>query len=89
MIVLRLLVTYIDIIIIIMGPGLTRINSSVLDDPITLQGVKNDLKDMLDQIPQSWDAHTRLEYKKIHIYLSSQILTSNRRMNLTLKYNQF
>ena len=48
-----------------MGPGLTRINSSVLDDPITLLGVKNDLKDMLDQIPQSWDAHTRLEYLKV------------------------
>ena len=23
------------------------------------------MKDMLDQIPQSWDAHTRLEYLKV------------------------
>ena len=37
---------------------LTRINSSVQDNPIALLGIKNDLRDMLDQIPQSWDAHT-------------------------------
>ena len=40
---------------IIIGPGLNRINSSVLDDLVALSGVKNDLRDMLDQIPQSWD----------------------------------
>ena len=44
---------------------LTRINSSVQDNPIALLGIKNDLRDMLDQIPQSWDAHTRLEYSKV------------------------
>ena len=30
-----------------MGPGLTRINSSELDDPIAVLGVKSDLRVML------------------------------------------
>jgi hypothetical protein len=59
-----------------MGPGLTRVNASVLDDPYNLGvakeevkgllGVaKEEVKGLLAQILNDWDAHKRLQYSKV------------------------
>ena len=50
-----------------MGPGLTRIKSSVLDDPIALLGFKNDFRDMLDQIPQSQSQLVYDDFSPVHL----------------------
>ena len=52
---------------ILMGPGLTRVNSSVLDDPNRLSVAKEEIKEMLGQMPDDWDPHKRLEYLKVVI----------------------
>ena len=50
-----------------MGPGLTRVNVTVLEDELNLFKARKELSRMLDQIPLDWDAHTRLEYMKVSI----------------------
>ena len=52
---------------IVMGPGLTRVNVSVLDDPYKLVVAKEEIKELLAQIPRDWDPHKRLEYLKVVI----------------------
>jgi hypothetical protein len=52
---------------IVMGPGLTRINVDVLNDAHKLSIVKEEIKEMLQQIPEYWDPHKRLEYLKVVI----------------------
>jgi hypothetical protein len=52
---------------ILMGPGLTRVNSFVRDDPQKLGVAKNEIKEMLNQMPGEWDPHKRLEYLKVVI----------------------
>ena len=41
-----------------MVPGLTKVNSLVLDDPGKLAIVKSELANMISQIPLDWDLHT-------------------------------
>ena len=45
-----------------MGPGLTKVNSLVLDDPDNLAIVKSKLANMISQIPLDQDPHTKLEF---------------------------
>ena len=52
---------------IIRGPGLTRINSAILDNPTNLAKIKQDLMELLDQIPVCWDPHKKLEFMKVSI----------------------
>jgi hypothetical protein len=46
----------------VMGPGLTRVNVSVLDDPCKLVFAKEKIKELLAQIPGDWYPYKRLEY---------------------------
>ena len=52
---------------IVMGSGLARINADVLNDPHKLSVAKDEIKEMLSQIPEDWDPHKRLEYLKVVI----------------------
>jgi hypothetical protein len=45
---------------IVMGPGLTRINTDVLNDSHKLNVAKEEISEMLAQIPDDWDPHRRL-----------------------------
>ena len=47
------------------GPGLVRVNASVLDDPLSLTIVKTELEERLAQVPDHWDPHVKLEYLKV------------------------
>jgi hypothetical protein len=51
----------------VMGPGLTRVNVSVLDDPFKLGVEKEDTKELLVQIPSNWEPHERLDPLKVVI----------------------
>ena len=50
-----------------MGPGLTKINTSILEDPTNLKLAITEINDLLKQIPEDWDPHKRLEYMKVTI----------------------
>ena len=50
-----------------MGPGLARINATILDDRFKLNLAKEEIKEMLAQIPDAWDPHKKLEYAKVVI----------------------
>ena len=47
------------------GPGLTRVNSTILEDNTTLERVRRELKEMLEQIPPFWNPHDHLEFMKV------------------------
>ena len=49
------------------GPGLTKVNSAVLDDPINLAKGKSGLNEMLSQMPNEWNPHMKLEFVKVSI----------------------
>ena len=49
------------------GPGLSRVNGAILDDPGTLLSAKSEVKEMMDQVPKDWDSHKKLEYLKVVI----------------------
>jgi hypothetical protein len=51
----------------VMGPGLTRVNNSALDDPYKLVVAKEEIKELLAQIPEDWDPHKKLEFLKVVI----------------------
>ena len=46
------------------GPGLMRINADILDNNNMLQNIRNELEFQIEQIPTSWNPHTRLEFVK-------------------------
>ena len=48
-----------------MGPGLTKVNFSAIEDPINLVKVKRELTEMLSQSLQCWDAYKRLKYEHL------------------------
>ena len=52
---------------VVRGPGLAKVNGSVLDDPLKLTSAKREIKEMLSQIPSDWNPHMKLEYLKVAI----------------------
>jgi len=63
------------------GPGLTRLDASVLEDKHTLDFVKNELKIQIDQIPIHWNPHTRLDFVKTAIRSIMATATGIKRKN--------
>jgi len=53
--------------IIVKGPGLTRINTSILDNDLALNKVREELKIQINQIPTHWNPHMKLEFVKTAI----------------------
>ena len=49
------------------GPGLTRVNSSLLNEPTKLLAIITELGGMIAQIPIDWDPRQKLEYVKMSI----------------------
>jgi len=49
------------------GPGLLRLNTDYLDDPLTLQTIKEELDFQINQIPGQWDPHFKLDFIKSSI----------------------
>ena len=62
------------------GPGLTRVNGTILEDPIKLLTAKNEIKELMDQVPTEWDPHKKLEYFKVAIRtVLSELVGTNRK----------
>jgi hypothetical protein len=70
-----------------MGPGLTRIGSSVLEDRFKLGVAKEDMKEMLTQIPDDWDQYKKLEYLKVvkRSLLSGLVGHSRKELKIEIK----
>ena len=52
---------------IVTGLGLTKVNSSVLNNPVNLLAVTSELRELLTQFPPEWDPHKRLDYLKMSL----------------------
>ena len=63
------------------GPGLNRINSEVLNNPMTLLSVIAALGEMLDH----WDPHQRLEYMKMAIRTTISEATCREKSDIILE----
>jgi hypothetical protein len=49
------------------GPGIAKVNPEVLDDPIKLEQIRNELIFLISQIPEDWNGHKKLDYLKVII----------------------
>ncbi len=49
------------------GPGIVKVNPEVLDDPIKLGQIRNELIFLISQIPEDWNGHKKLDYLKVII----------------------
>jgi hypothetical protein len=43
------------------GPGITKINTAVLDDPKLVKQIENEINIMMNQADNSWNPHKKLE----------------------------
>ena len=65
---------------IVKGPGLTRVNEKILEDPVKLDCAKNEIRTLMQEAPSGWDPHMKLEYLKVAIrsVIASQVGKSRR-----------
>ena len=64
------------------GPGLTKVNSTVLDDAINVAKVISSLNIMLSKMPADWNPHVKLEFVKVAIRSSIADLVGKNRKEL-------
>ena len=62
------------------GPGLTKVNSNILENPSYLKLAISEINNLLAQIPVDWDPHKSLEYMKMAIRsVISDLVGKNRK----------
>jgi hypothetical protein len=49
------------------GPGIPKVNTSILEDPKLVEQIGREIKMMLDQTDESWNPHLKLEFLKVAI----------------------
>jgi hypothetical protein len=49
------------------GPGIMKLNTTILNNPIWFKKVEDRLKHLIAQIPNDWNPHVKLEYVKMSI----------------------
>ena len=49
------------------GPGIVRVNATILDDPDTKTRVLQKLEQEMSNVPLDWSAHMKLDYAKIKL----------------------
>jgi exonuclease III len=49
------------------GPGITQVNTKILEDPTIEKQVGEEIKEMLQQSIEGWNPHERLEFLKVAI----------------------
>ena len=57
------------------GPGIIKLNTKILEDPIITKEVELEIKNMMEQTLPEWNPHTKLEFLKVTIrsVLSSKV----------------
>jgi len=63
------------------GPGLVRINADLLDDSGSLDVVKAELDELINQIPAHWDPHKKLDFVKMSIRSVITTVTGKQKRN--------
>ena len=53
--------------VIVRGRGIVGINSKLMDKESNLVEINNQLKSLIEQIPDYWNPHTKLEYAKVAV----------------------
>jgi hypothetical protein len=51
----------------IKGPGIIKVNTKILEDPIVVKQIENELRIILDQSSPDWNPHMKLEFLKVAI----------------------
>jgi hypothetical protein len=49
------------------GPGIVKVNSKILDDPVVVLQIGTAIEEMMSQSDDSWNPHARLEFLKVAI----------------------
>ena len=49
------------------GPGITRVNTKVLENKVSLSQIKENLSEYLNQAPANWNPNVKLEFFKVGI----------------------
>ena len=74
------------------GRGIVGINAALLDHEDSAKEINKELKLLLDQIPSSWDPHTKLEFMKVAVRSAfsnvSKEVNKNRRSEVEILENQ-
>ena len=47
------------------GPGIVKVNTKILDDPIVVLQIGTAIEEMMSQTDDSWNPHERLEFLKV------------------------
>jgi hypothetical protein len=66
----------------IRGPGTVKINVNILNNPDTVNVIRNELEIALNQADKSWNPHVRLEYLKVMIRSIFASQTSRERKDI-------
>jgi exonuclease III len=49
------------------GPGIAKTNTNILEDPQIVLQIRNELIELLNQVEESWNPHSKLEFLKVAI----------------------
>ncbi len=64
---------------IMKGPGLIRINAEILDNELILGQVKDELTRLIEQIPDNWNPHMKLDFVKASIRSVMSVLAGKQK----------
>ena len=49
------------------GPGIIKVNTQITEDPKVTEEISNEIKEMMNQVDESWNPHAILEFLKVTI----------------------
>jgi len=61
------------------GPGIVKVNASIMDDPRITEEIGRDLQEMMSQTDDTWNPHASLEFLKVSIRTILAAKVSERR----------
>jgi len=70
------------------GPGIKRLNTNLLSDPLMKEGIGKEIQEQLNQIPDNWDPHTKLEFMKVVVRSTFAQQTSIQKNTLKQKVEE-
>jgi hypothetical protein len=65
------------------GPGITKVNVEILEDPRMVEEITKEVKEMMEQTDDSWNPHAILEFLKVVIRSTIATKVSERRKQTT------
>ena len=62
------------------GPGIAKVNTKILDDPVVALQIGTAIEEMMSQTDDSWSPHARLEFHKVAIHSVSLKVSEMRKV---------